>query len=66
MTTNDSALDADAMSRARALVTPAVAKERMWPVLGAAAFFAISALVFATAMVMAPPLVTEHVVRSAR
>ena len=66
MATNDSALDADAISRARALVTPEVARSSMWPVLGAAAFFAVSALAFATAMVVAPPVVTEHVVQSAR
>jgi hypothetical protein len=65
MATNDSALDADAISRARALLTPAPPRERMWPVLGAAAFFAVSALAFATAMIMAPPLITEHVVKSA-
>jgi hypothetical protein len=66
MAANDSALDLEAMSRARALLTPVAPRERMWPVLGAAAFFAVSALAFATAMVLAPPLVTEHVVKSAR
>jgi hypothetical protein len=65
MTTNDSALDADAMSRARALLAPVDRREPMWPVLAAAAFFAVAALTFATAMVMAPPLVTEHVAQGA-
>jgi hypothetical protein len=33
----------------------------MWPVLGAAGLLAVSALTFATAMIMAPPLVSEHI-----
>ncbi|MDB5465943.1 MAG: hypothetical protein JWQ46_705 [Phenylobacterium sp.] len=62
MAANDSALDLNEMARARALLAPAPAKERMWPVLGAAALAAVSALAFATAMIMAPPVVSEHVV----
>jgi hypothetical protein len=61
MAANDSALDPDAMSRARALVAPRPQKDSVWPALAAAGLFAVSALVFATAMVVAPPLVTEHV-----
>jgi hypothetical protein len=57
-----SVLDADAMSRARALLIRPVQRERLWPVLGAATLLAISALAFATAMILAPPVVTQHVV----
>ena len=61
MTTADSALDAAEIARARALLTPIKARESIWPVLAAAACLAASALAFATAMVLAPPLVSEHV-----
>ena len=60
MTTPPSALDAAAMAQARALLVRPQRRERLWPVLGAAALLAISALVFATAMIMAPPLLSEH------
>ena len=59
----DSALDLDALSRARALLEPAARPERVWPAVGAAALLAISALAFATAMLLAPPLTSEHVAR---
>jgi hypothetical protein len=65
MAAADTNLDPDAMSRARALLAPAAVPERMWPVLAAAALAAISALTFATAMIVAPPVVTEHVVKDA-
>ena len=65
MAASDSALDADAVARARALLTPPVRRERLWPAITAAAFFATSALAFATAMVLAPPLVTERAVQRA-
>jgi hypothetical protein len=57
----DSALDADRIARIRALLVPRRAPQRVWPVLAAAAFLAVSALAFATAMILAPPLVSEHV-----
>jgi hypothetical protein len=60
-----SALDADALDRARSLLQPPQRKERVWPVLAAAGLLAASALAFATAMIMAPPVVSEHVVKSA-
>ncbi|MBS0361483.1 MAG: hypothetical protein JSR98_08885 [Proteobacteria bacterium] len=63
MATPDSALDLGALERARALLTPQAPKERVWPALGAAALLAVSALVFATAMLLAPPLTSEHVAR---
>ena len=47
-----SALDPDAMAQARALLERPKRPERMWP--------ALSALAFATAMIMVPPLVSEH------
>jgi hypothetical protein len=60
-----SALDADALDRARSLLEAPKRRERVWPVLAAAALLAVSALAFATAMIMAPPLVSQHVVKSA-
>jgi hypothetical protein len=57
----DSALNREDMTRARALLATPKRPERMWPALGAAALLAISALAFATAMIMAPPLTSEHV-----
>ena len=61
MAATETALDASEIARARALLAPAEARQRMWPVLSAAALLAVSALGFATAMVLAPPLVSEHV-----
>ena len=55
-----SALDPDAMAQARALLERPKRPERMWPVLAAAGVLALSALAFATAMIMVPPLVNEH------
>jgi hypothetical protein len=65
MSRNDSALEPEALARARALLAPAIRREAVWPVLAAAAFAAIAALAFATAMILAPPVVSEHVVQSA-
>jgi len=59
-----SALDPDAMAQARALLKRPERRERIWPALGAAALLALSALVFATAMIMAPPLTSEHVAQA--
>ncbi|WP_309089460.1 hypothetical protein [Phenylobacterium sp.] len=56
---NDSALDPEAMARARALLAARARHERMWPALAAAALLATSALAFATAMVLAPPVITR-------
>ncbi len=58
-----SALDAEAMDRARKLVERPERPLSMWPVLGAAALLALSTLAFATAMFMAPPLTSEHSAR---
>jgi hypothetical protein len=48
------------MDRAKALLERRKRPERMWPVLAAAGLLALSALSFATAMILAPPLLTEH------
>jgi hypothetical protein len=61
----ESALDPEALARARTLLEAPQPKERLWPVLGAATLLALSALAFATAMIMAPPVVSEHVAKSA-
>jgi hypothetical protein len=45
-------------------VEPPKRPERIWPVLAAAAVMALAALSFATAMIMAPPLVTQPVAES--
>ncbi|WP_133254281.1 hypothetical protein [Phenylobacterium deserti] len=65
METNDSALNPEEMARARKLLRSKPKVERMWPVVAAAGFAAFCALAFATAMIMAPPVITEHVVESA-
>jgi hypothetical protein len=45
-----------ALSEARALLRgPAPRREPIWPTLAAAAFFAVCALTFATASILAPP-----------
>jgi hypothetical protein len=65
MSFTESALDPEAMTRARTLLETPKPRERLWPVLGAAALLALSALAFATAMIMAPPVISEHVLKSA-
>jgi hypothetical protein len=61
MASTDSALDPAQLARARALLVRPERPQRMWPVLAAAAFLAVSALAFATAMILAPPLTSQHV-----
>jgi len=56
-----SVLDPGATAEARALLAPPRRPERLWPVLGAAGLLALSALVFAAAMITAPPLTGDHV-----
>jgi len=60
------ALDPDQLARARALLRRPQRAERVWPTLCAAAFAATSALALATATILAPPVITEHVVHSHR
>ena len=45
----------EALARAHALLEPPAVKAHVWPALAAAGFFAVSALVFATAALLAPP-----------
>ncbi|MCR5880452.1 hypothetical protein [Phenylobacterium sp. J367] len=59
-----SALDTEAVERARRLVAGPARRERLWPVVAAAALAAATALGFATAMILAPPVVTQHVVET--
>ncbi|SFK12188.1 hypothetical protein SAMN02799626_03469 [Caulobacter sp. UNC279MFTsu5.1] len=56
----DSALDTAALAYARALLRKPMRRQRMGPVLAAAAFAALSAVTFATVMIMAPPAVVQH------
>lgn len=65
MATPDLTLDPDEMARARALLAAPEPQDPMWPVLAAAGFFALAAITFATAMILAPPLISEHVARGA-
>jgi hypothetical protein len=65
MATTDSSLDPHLTARIRRLLAPRRPKERMWPVLAAALLAAVSALAFAAAMIMAPPVVSEHVIEAA-
>jgi hypothetical protein len=65
MSTNDSALDVSEVARARALLKTPVRRDPMWPALVAATALAVTSVVFATVMVLAPPLQTEHVAESA-
>ena len=65
MAINDSTLDALAVGRARTLLARPNPPERLWPVLTAAALLAFSALVFATAMIVSPPLVSQHTAKTA-
>ncbi|WP_425997217.1 hypothetical protein [Caulobacter sp. DWR1-3-2b1] len=60
MVSSDSALDPVAMAYARALLRPKERRQKMGPVLAAAAFAAFCALSFATVMVLAPPAVIQH------
>lgn len=65
MATPDSALNPEVMARIRGLLAPAPKKESVWPVLGAALFAAAASLAFAAAMIVAPPVLSEHVAQSA-
>ena len=60
MSMGDSALNPQQVARARALLKAPVRKDPMWPALLAATALAITSVAFATAMVLAPPLQTEH------
>jgi hypothetical protein len=49
----------DLLNQARDRLKPPVAHDRTWPAVAAAAFFAVAALGFAVAAIMAPPLGIE-------
>ena len=65
MRKSDSTLDMAALDRARVLLAPPTRREPLWPALVAAIALALSAVAFATAMVLAPPVKTEHVATGA-
>ncbi|NGM48375.1 MULTISPECIES: hypothetical protein [Caulobacter] len=60
MSVADSAIDTAAIAYARALLRAPRRRQKMLPVLLAAAFAAVAAVSFATVMVLAPPLTTQH------
>ncbi len=45
----------EALARVQLLLEAPVRVQRVWPALAAASFFAISAMIFATAAILAPP-----------
>ncbi|HEY2660691.1 MAG TPA: hypothetical protein VGI79_13285 [Caulobacteraceae bacterium] len=51
---------ARAMARARGYLETSEPTQRVWPVLAAAAFFAVCSMIFATAAVMAPSPELTH------
>ncbi|HEY0647144.1 hypothetical protein [Phenylobacterium sp.] len=61
----DSALDPQQVARARALLKAPVRRDPMWPALLAATALAVTSVVFATVMVLAPPVQTEHTAQGA-
>ncbi|MBL8770177.1 MAG: hypothetical protein JNK30_02245 [Phenylobacterium sp.] len=61
----DSALDPDELSNARSLLQPAVRRDRAWPALLAALALAVTSVLFASAMVLAPPVTTNHAAQGA-
>lgn len=46
----------DSIAYARRVLEPRIVRERAWPTLAAAAFFALCAMGFATAAILAPPV----------
>jgi len=46
----------EAIAYARARLEPSVRRESAWPALAAAAFFAVCAMTFAVAAILAPPI----------
>jgi hypothetical protein len=65
MSMRDSALDPQQVARARALLKAPVRRDPMWPALLAATALAVTSVVFATVMVLAPPVQTEHTAQGA-
>jgi hypothetical protein len=65
MSMSDSALDPHQVARARALLKAPLRRDPMWPALLAATALAVTSVIFATVMVLAPPTQTEHTAQSA-
>jgi hypothetical protein len=65
MSAVESSLDLDALRRARVLLQEPERRDPMWPALLAATALALTSVVFATIMVLAPPVQTEHVAKGA-
>jgi hypothetical protein len=65
MASTDSALDPEQMALARELLKTPVVRQRAWPAVCASALAASAALALAGAMIMAPPVTTQHVVQKA-
>jgi hypothetical protein len=65
MSLRDSVLDPTDVAHARALLQAPVRRDPMWPALVAATALALTSVVFATVMVLAPPVTTEHVAETA-
>jgi len=65
MVRNDSALDVQQVARARELLKTPARRDPMWPALVAATALAVTSVVFATVAVLAPPVATQHVAKSA-
>jgi hypothetical protein len=65
MSMSDSSLDRAQVARARALLKAPVRRDPLWPALLAATALAVTAVVFATVAVLAPPVQTEHVAEGA-
>ena len=63
MRPRDSRLDRAQVTTARTLLQRPVRRDRIWPVLAAATALALTALLFASVAVLAPPVSTEHVAR---
>ena len=65
MRIGDSTLDMAAMDRARGLLSPPPRRDPLWPALAAATALALTSVVFAAVMVLAPPVQTEHTAQGA-
>ncbi|MFZ5720028.1 MAG: hypothetical protein ACOY5Y_11265 [Pseudomonadota bacterium] len=58
-------MDAEAVDRARRLLAESAARDPAWPALVAAAALALTSVIFATVMVLAPPLERHSAARAA-
>ena len=61
----DSRLDMTRVATARALLRTPARPDPMWPALVAATALALTSVMFAAVAVLAPPVTTEHVAKSA-